>query len=123
MLQLQTAPIQTTPQIKDGFGLPLEASEAYFFTTEPNPSMSGPQLASGGNLVVLEPAAGSPPLKWPVASRGQPQWDSDPAGTAAWGVDAGNYADAVRALYDSDSVPVKLGVTSERRLIGGARGG
>lgn len=103
--------VKGSKNIKDGFGLPLEASEAYFFTTEPNPDMSGPELAAGGNLIVLEPAPGSPPLKWPVVSRGKPQWDSDPAGAVSWGLDEGNYPDAVRALYDSDSVPNKLGAT------------
>lgn len=36
--------------IKDAYGLPLEESEAYFFTTEPAQDLSYPQLSSGSQV-------------------------------------------------------------------------
>ncbi|KAI8474284.1 MAG: hypothetical protein J3K34DRAFT_456831 [Monoraphidium minutum] len=102
--------VKASPNIKDGFGLPLQASEAFFYTTDPNPDFSWPELAGGGSLVILEPAAGSPPLQWPVVSRGSPRWDSsDPAGAAAWGLDAKSYPAALEEVWYSMPMPTKLG--------------
>ncbi|KAI8474281.1 MAG: hypothetical protein J3K34DRAFT_375003 [Monoraphidium minutum] len=103
--------VKANPNIKDGFGLPLQASEAFFYTTDPNPDFSWPELAGGGSLVILEPAPGSPPLQWPVVSRGSPRWDSDPAGAAAWGLDAKSYPAALQAAADMNAMPTKLGGT------------
>jgi hypothetical protein len=109
------ATIQT--QIKDGFGLPLEASEAFFFTTEPGAAMSGPALAGGGSLMVLEADAKAAPLRWPIASRGKPQSDTDAAGAVAWSIAPRSYPDAMRltSSYDFNLAPTKLGTASERR--------
>jgi len=88
--------------IKDAFGLPLEPSEAFFFTTDPNPGLSGPQLSNGGTLMVLEPSPSNAPLAWPIASRGKPRWESDPAGALAWPVTASSYPGTLNVTTNFD---------------------
>ncbi|GBF96122.1 hypothetical protein Rsub_08870 [Raphidocelis subcapitata] len=95
--------IRGSDKIKDAYGLPLEPSQAYFFTTSPAPGLSGPALATGTNLMVLEPSSDpAAPLQWPVASRGAPKWDSDAAGVAAWPVEPGAFAAAVNLTSSFD---------------------
>jgi hypothetical protein len=110
-----TPPLETR-QVKDGFGLPLEPSEAFFFTSDPSPAMYGPQVsAAGSSLIVLEPSPDGAPLPWPVVSRGAPRWSSDPTGVQAWPLGVSNYLTALDATttYDDSVPPAKLGTASE----------
>ncbi|GBF96123.1 hypothetical protein Rsub_08871 [Raphidocelis subcapitata] len=88
----------------DAYGLPLEPSQAFFFTTSPAPGLSGPALATGTNLMVLEPSSDpAAPLQWPVASRGAPRHDGDATGVAAWPVEPGAFAAAINLTLSHDN--------------------
>eukprot|EP00775_Hariotina_reticulata_P009988 gene9988-10143_t len=84
--------------VKDGFGLPLEDSKAYFFTQDPSADISMPALASSSAVMLLEPAAGAPRLDWPVCWRGSPQWSSSGRGLAEWNVGSSNLITFLTAL-------------------------
>lgn len=79
-------------QVKDGFGLPLEHSEAFFFTTELGPAAAGPALAAPGNFLVLEQDAAAAPLPWPAVTRNASR---GVLSKAAWRVDARSFPQSV----------------------------
>lgn len=58
--------VAATPSVKDGFGLPLEASEGIFWTQATDEVMQGPNT---GPIVVIDPADGFPET-WPYILRG-----------------------------------------------------
>lgn len=121
-LPTTAAPLLATTQVRDAFGLPLEASEAFFFTTDPTPGLAGPQVAAGGTAMVLEPPSDASPLLWPVASRGRPKYESDPVSVAAWAVNKGTYASALSATSgavssaEGDDGPAAGSLAAMKRL-------
>jgi hypothetical protein len=89
-------------QIKDAFGLPLEASGAYFFTTEPTPDVLLPQLAGSGAMMLLEPSEGGALREVPVVARGPPN-EATWSGVVAWAVTPSNYDSILKAVETDNS--------------------
>eukprot|EP00878_Enallax_costatus_P008876 GHUV01009278.1.p1 GENE.GHUV01009278.1~~GHUV01009278.1.p1 ORF type:complete len:812 (+),score=180.05 GHUV01009278.1:182-2617(+) len=95
--------IYSSGDIKDAYGLPLEESEAFFFTTEPAQDLSYPELSSGAQVMLLEPADDDKPLDWPVVYRGLPQYDSDARGVAVWPISGAKLIPALGVLGGDDN--------------------
>jgi hypothetical protein len=58
--------------------------------------------------MLLEPAAGAPPLTWPICWRGTPQWESSGRGLNSWSVTSNNLLTFLKVMY-SGVGPGKIG--------------
>ena len=65
--------VASTRAVRDAYGLPLQASDVYFFTAKTGTTFQGPQLSSGTSTAIVEaPMIGvkPSPLLWPFVSLG-----------------------------------------------------
>lgn len=92
-----TLSVAGSPDIQDGYGLPLQPSAATFWTQRRDHVFAGPSFSQPQSILFEPPASGGAPgLSYPFISAGAQEEGSRSA--AYWRLDLGSEAGAVEAL-------------------------
>lgn len=87
--------VSASPQLRDAFGLPLQASENVFYTVPLARAFSGPTAGGwqANNLLLIEPSTRG--LDWPIVSRGPSEGATS---ASAWQLGPDDVASAVTMI-------------------------
>ncbi|KAK9809200.1 hypothetical protein WJX72_011244 [[Myrmecia] bisecta] len=98
--------VADSPNVKDGFGLPLKASTARFFMSKVSDVFAEPAFSGSGAMVEAGTNWGG---KWPVITQGQP---ADRQSLSAWPVTPAGLPGAISAWTNSTALTPLLGAAS-----------
>lgn len=84
--------VRASSALRDGYGLPLQASQTTFWTPNLSSDYAGPSAAN--NVVIVEPSTSD--LEWPLVSRGA---TNNVTTAAAYDVSTSSEADMGNAFY------------------------
>jgi hypothetical protein len=87
--------VSASPRLKDGLGLPLEASASEFWATAAPNHFAAPALTTGGQVALVDAAAGA--LGLPLLTQGPPS--SAGAVLEAWPVRSDSLEELEKALH------------------------